>query len=146
MATVFEGVVVNSVDEDGRFTRVCSNPVKVEVTSTASETSLKLFDGEKWSTEIKWRHWKILQSFLKGCVYSTGSPYLFIFRCCTSIPTLTILDTSVIPLRALVKTVLFNSSPFFLPFSFRIKSRVSMVMLLVLHLLVVTGFYSSVFW
>lgn len=47
MATVFEGVVVNSVDEDGRFTRVCSNSVKVEVTRTASETSLKLFDGEK---------------------------------------------------------------------------------------------------
>jgi len=47
MATVFEDVVVNSVDEDGRFMRVCSNPVKVEVVGTASETSLKLFDGEK---------------------------------------------------------------------------------------------------
>lgn len=44
MATVFEDVVVNSVDEDGRFMRVCSNPVKVEVVGTASETSLKLFD------------------------------------------------------------------------------------------------------
>ena len=47
MATVLAGVIVNSVDEDGRFTRVCSNPVKVEVIRTASETSLKLFDGEE---------------------------------------------------------------------------------------------------
>ena len=48
MATVLEGVVVNSVDEDGRFTRICSNPVKVEVIGTASETSLKLYDGEEF--------------------------------------------------------------------------------------------------
>jgi len=47
MASLFDGVLVNSVDEDGRFTRVCSNPVKVELIRTASETSLKLFDGEK---------------------------------------------------------------------------------------------------
>jgi len=47
MATVLEGVIVNSVNEDGRFTRLCSNPVKVEVIGTASETSLKLFDGEE---------------------------------------------------------------------------------------------------
>jgi len=47
MATVLEGVVVNSVDEDGRFTRVCPNPVKVEVVGAASETCLKLFDGEE---------------------------------------------------------------------------------------------------
>ena len=47
MATVLEGVVVNSVDEDGRFTRLCSNPVKVEVIDTASETSVMLFDGEE---------------------------------------------------------------------------------------------------
>jgi len=47
MASVFEGVVVNSVDEDGRFARVCSNPVKVEVIGSESETSLKLLDGEK---------------------------------------------------------------------------------------------------
>jgi len=46
MAIVLEGVVVNSVDEDGRFTRLCSNPVRVEVIGTASETTLKLFDGE----------------------------------------------------------------------------------------------------
>jgi len=47
MATVLEGVVVNSVDEDGRFTRLCSNPVRVEVIGTASETTLKVFDGER---------------------------------------------------------------------------------------------------
>jgi len=46
MDTVLEGVVVNLVDEDGRFTRLCSNPVKVEMIGTVSETSLKLFDGE----------------------------------------------------------------------------------------------------
>ena len=58
MATVFEDVVVNSVDEDGRFMRVCSNPVKVEVVGTASETSLKLFDGEKWIVRNEVRVWK----------------------------------------------------------------------------------------
>jgi len=47
MALALEGVVVNSVDEDGRFTRICANPVKVEVIGTASETSLKLYDGEE---------------------------------------------------------------------------------------------------
>ena len=50
MATVLEGVVVNSVDEDGRFSRLCSNPVKVEVIWASSETSLKLFDGEQMKT------------------------------------------------------------------------------------------------
>ena len=45
MATSFESVSISSVDEDGRLSRLSQTPLRIEVSRTQSDASIKAFNG-----------------------------------------------------------------------------------------------------